>query len=243
MLGPLPILYEDNHLLVVNKPAGWPTTHDSGCGTTVDQWVKGYLKRKYSKPGQVFLGIVHRLDKPVSGVLLFARTSKAAARLSQQFRLHQVEKIYWAVVSHPLSLDRNGIFPCEGAEFELRDSLLLDDSAARVRVVPDGTPNSCSALTLAHLLARSPSDFLLELRPQTGRKHQLRVQLASRGWPIIGDQKYGSDRRFPVGIALHARKLTFRHPVRHEMISIEAELPAVWMQTFGHFSAETQRQT
>lgn len=230
---PLHILFEDNHCLAVNKPAGWATTHFSGSEPTVDQWVKAYLKQKCRKPGRVFLGIVHRLDKPVSGVLLFARTSKGAARLAQQFREHTVEKVYWAVVS-PSSQHRTE--PTDlgtiGDEFRLDDWLVHDDAATIIRTGPPSAAGAVAASTLARVLARDGQNFLLELRPRTGRKHQLRVQLASRGWPIVGDRKYGSTKKFPKGIALHALRLNFRHPVRDETIRLHAELPHEWASYF-----------
>src|SRR4051812_33429911 len=139
----LEILHEDNHCLALNKPAGWPTTHFDGKEETVDRIVKAYLKEKYDKPGNVFLGVVHRLDKPVSGVLLFARTSKAAARLSEQFREGMVEKTYWAVVEENMTNRRR-----ESPEFlrtdtgSLDDWLVKDDTKARVGVVPPNTPGA-----------------------------------------------------------------------------------------------------
>src|SRR6478735_5120029 len=129
----LDILFEDNHVVAVNKPAGWPSTHFDGSEETVDRLAKAYLKEKHQKPGNVFLGVVHRLDKPVSGVLLFARTSKAAARLSEQFREGTVEKVYWAVVERPPALD----FADSGT---LEDWLKKNDAEARVEVVPPNTP-------------------------------------------------------------------------------------------------------
>src|SRR4051812_40758479 len=133
----LDILYEDNHCLALNKPAGWPSTHFDGGEETVDRLAKAYLKEKHNKPGNVFLGVVHRLDKPVSGVLLFARTSKAAARLSEQFRVGAVEKTYWAVVSRSATTERR--FADVSASGTLDDWLWRDDTAARTVVVPAGT--------------------------------------------------------------------------------------------------------
>ncbi|MFO0797666.1 MAG: RNA pseudouridine synthase [Gemmataceae bacterium] len=224
----LDVLLEDNHVVAVNKPAGWPTTHFDGSDETIDRVVKAYLKEKYQKPGNVFLGVVHRLDKPVSGALLFARTSKAAARLSEQFREGAVEKTYWAVVEG----DR---LPDAGA-FE--DHLLKDDAAARVEVVPAGTPGAQLARLLYTVRARHNGLTLLELRPHTGRKHQLRVQLASRGAPIYGDAKYGS--RFALGpaIGLHARALTFLHPTSKAPTTVTADVPKGWRGRFAHLLAD-----
>jgi 23S rRNA pseudouridine1911/1915/1917 synthase len=237
----LDILYEDNHVIALNKPAGWPTTHFEGKEETVDRLVKTYLKEKYKKPGNVFLGVVHRLDKPVSGALLFARTSKAAARLSEQFREGGVEKVYWAVVENPASPKRQRreapwITADTGA---LEDWLKKDDAKARVEVVPKGTTGAQLARLVFVVRGRHNGLAWLELRPHTGRKHQLRVQLASRGCPIHGDAKYGSDRPFANGIALHARSLTFLHPTTKEQVIVTAEVPRIWRGRFAHLLATT----
>ena len=228
----LDILYEDNHLLALNKPAGWPTTHFDGTDETVDRLAKAYLKEKYGKPGNVFLGVVHRLDKPVSGVLVFARTSKAAARLSEQFRGGAVEKTYWAVVETPSGGRQPPEFVRDSGSLE--DSLLKDDPTARVEVVPAGTPGAQLARLVFTVRGRYNGLTWLELRPHTGRKHQLRVQLASRGCPVYGDAKYGSDRAFGPAIALHARGLSFLHPTTREPVSLTAELPKPWRGRFAH---------
>jgi 23S rRNA pseudouridine1911/1915/1917 synthase len=222
----LDILFEDNHCLALNKPAGWPSTHFDGTEETVDRLAKAYLKEKHNKPGNVFLGVVHRLDKPTSGVLLFARTSKAAARLSEQFREGAIEKVYWAVVEY-----WNPAAPENGA-FE--DWLKKNDATIRVEVVPPMTFESQFARLLYTVKARHEGLTLLELRPHTGRKHQLRVQLSSRGCPIYGDTKYGSPHLFGPAIALHARSLTFLHPVTKEPITLTAELPKPWKGRFAH---------
>jgi 23S rRNA pseudouridine1911/1915/1917 synthase len=236
----LDILFEDNHCLALNKPAGWPTTHFDGREETVDRLAKSYLKEKYDKPGKVFLGVVHRLDKPVSGVLLFARTSKSASRLSQQFRDGAIEKVYWAVVENNGSrlTARGAKRQGRGKESELagtlEDWLFRDEAAGRIVTVPEETPGAQHALL--HYEKRAQHDGLtfLELRPQTGRKHQLRVQLASRGFPVFGDGKYGSGHTFGPAIALHARSLTFLHPTRLEPITLKAEVPHYWKGRFAH---------
>jgi 23S rRNA pseudouridine1911/1915/1917 synthase len=212
------VLYEDNHLLALNKPAGLPAAHFDGQTGTADQWAKDYLRAKYQKPGNVFLGVVHRLDRPTSGVLLFARTSKAAARLSEQFREGTAEKVYLAVTT-------GCHWPDAG---ELRDWLLHDDAARRVWVVPADTPGAKPAKTAFTVLRRGAGRTLLEVRPKTGRKHQLRVQLASRGGPIIGDAKYGSPVPLGEAIALHAKSLTVTHPTRGEPLTLATELPRHW---------------
>ncbi|MDB5308060.1 MAG: rluC 2 [Gemmataceae bacterium] len=231
----LDILYEDNHCLALNKPAGWPTTHYDGTEETVDRLAKAYLKEKYGKPGNVFLGVVQRLDKPVSGVLLFARTSKAAARLSEQFREGAVEKTYWAVLETAAASGWRE--PPEFVRAEtgsLEDWLKKDDPTARVEVVPPDTPGARFARLVFMVRGRHDGLTWLELRPHTGRKHQLRVQLASRGCPIYGDVKYGSDHAFGPAIALHARSLTFLHPTKAEPITVKAEVPPQWRGRFAH---------
>lgn len=226
----LDILHEDNHCIGLNKPSGWPTTHFDGTEETVDRLVKSYLKEKYDKPGNVFLGVVHRLDKATSGALLFARTSKAASRLSEQFREGSVEKVYWAVVEgkpgapHPWALKETG---------SLDDFLLHDDEEHRVKVVGADTPGAKPARLLFTVRNRHAGLVWLELRPHTGRKHQLRVQLASRGCPIYGDAKYGSIQRLGASIGLHARSLTFLHPTTHNPTTITAEVPKVWRGRFA----------
>jgi 23S rRNA pseudouridine1911/1915/1917 synthase len=220
----LDILFEDNHVLAVCKPAGRLSTHFDGREETIDREVKAYLKEKHAKPGNVFLGVVHRLDRPVSGVLLFARTSKAAARLSEQFRQGSIEKVYWAVVEGPVQREAG----------TLEDWLRKDERSGRVEVVE---PHSAGARqALLHYQRRHQHGGLtwLEVRPQTGRTHQLRVQLAHHGHPICGDAKYGAVRIFAPGIALHARSLTFLHPVRYEPVTLTAEVPRSWRGRFAY---------
>jgi 23S rRNA pseudouridine1911/1915/1917 synthase len=227
----LDILFEDNHCLAVAKPPGCLSTHFQGSEETLDRAVKRYLKSKYRKPGNVFLGIVQRLDRPVSGVLLFARTSKAAARLAEQFRRKTVTKIYWAVVEGD----------SEPAAGTLANWLQKDRETARVRVLAAQTTDARWAVTDYERRGRSEALSWLELRPWTGRTHQLRVQLADRGWPIYGDRKYGSQFQFGRAIALHARSLTFIHPVRHEPVILTAELPRAWREQFEFIGREAWR--
>ncbi len=224
----LEILFEDNHCIAVAKPANTLTTHFQGKEETLDRAVKSYLKQKYAKPGKVYLGVVHRLDRPVSGVVMFARTSKAAARLSQQFRDGSIEKAYWAVV--------------EGSPVKpagtLEDWLLKDRERGRVEIVQPRTPGARQAL-LHYQHKESHGDLSwLEVRPQTGRSHQLRVQLAHFGHPIHGDSRYGSVHTFEDGIALHARSLTFLHPIRYEPITLTAALPRSWLHRFAYLMRE-----
>jgi 23S rRNA pseudouridine1911/1915/1917 synthase len=228
-LLPIPeILYEDNHCLAVFKPAGVLSTHFQGRDETLDRAVKRYLKEKYHKPGQVFLGIVHRLDRPVSGVLLFARTSKAAARLAEQFRQGTVEKVYWAVVEGLVGRTAG----------TLEDWLKRDARKRRVEIVEPRTPGGRQALLHYQRRGEQGGFSLLEIRPQTGRTHQLRVQLSHHGHPIHGDARYGSVHTFPSGIALHARSLTFLHPVRYEPITLTAEVPQSWKGRFAYLLRE-----
>ncbi len=228
-LPPLDILYEDNHCIAVVKPSGALSTHFEGKEETLDRQVKAYLKEKHKKPGQVFLGVVHRLDRPVSGVLLFARTSKAADRLARQFREGTVEKVYWAVVEGELASSAGS----------LEDWLLKDERAGRVEVVAAHAPGARQALL--HFQRRAVHGGLtwVEVRPQTGRTHQLRVQLAHRGHPIYGDAKYGSVRTFGRAIGLHARALTFLHPVRYEPITLRADVPRPWRGRFAYLLRES----
>jgi 23S rRNA pseudouridine1911/1915/1917 synthase len=227
-LPPLDILYEDNHCLAINKPAGALSTHYQGTEETLDRAVKTYLKEKHRKPGNVFLGIVHRLDRPVSGVLLFARTSKAAARLSEQFREGTIEKVYWAVVE--------GEVPAAAGSLE--DWLRKDQDTGHVEVVEPRTPQARQSLL--HFTRKAIYEDLtwLEVRPQTGRTHQLRVQLAHSGHPIFGDARYGSIHTFHQVIALHARALTFLHPVRYEPITLTADVPKHWRGRFAYLLKE-----
>lgn len=223
-LPALEVLYEDNHCLAVVKPAGVPSTHFQGKHETLDRAVKAYLKEKYQKPGNVFLGIVHRLDRLTSGVLLFARTSKAAARFSEQFREGTVEKTYWAIVEGEL----------EQPAGSLDDWLLKNKDTERVDVVAAQLPGAKQALLHYIRKGRYGGLTWLEIRPQTGRTHQLRVQLAHHGYPIYGDSKYGSVRTFPNAIALHARSLTFLHPIRYDPVTLTAELPRSWRGRFAY---------
>lgn len=219
---PLPILFEDNHLLAVLKPAGVPTMGVEAGRTSLVTLVKDYLKRKYGKPGNVYLGVVSRLDSLVSGVILFARTSKAAARLTEQFRCGDVKKIYWALVEgRP-----------EPAETLCVDWLVKDDRQHRMVVCAPEQPGSQKASLRYRTLRVVPHGTLLEVLLETGRKHQIRVQLAQRGHPVLGDRKYGATAAFPHGLALHARQLELEHPVRKTPLLLEAPLPAAWRK-FG----------
>jgi 23S rRNA pseudouridine1911/1915/1917 synthase len=214
VVAPLVVVYEDNHCLAVVKPAGLLTAGDkTGDVSLVDQ-VRDYLRTKYKKPGNVFVGVVHRLDRPVAGVVLFARTSKAAARLSEHFRSGRVEKIYQALVEGRV-VAREGL---------LVDRLVKDHKTNVVRRAADANkdPRARKSRLSFRRLKSTPTTTLLEIQPMTGRSHQIRVQLAAAGHPIVGDRKYGSKRPFQEGIALRAVRLTFEHPTTKVPITVEA---------------------
>ncbi len=215
----LHVLYEDNHLLALDKPAGLATMGLSPGAPTLLAVAKEYIKGKYGKPGNVYLGVVSRLDAAVSGIVLLARTSKAAARLTERFRQRVVEKTYWALVEGRPD-------PPEG---DCHGWLAKDERQRRMHVCRPGAPGAQEARLSYRVLARVGEDSLLEIDLATGRKHQIRVQLAALGHPILGDAKYGSRRPFAHGIALHARRLAVPHPVRAgAMVKIEAPLPTYW---------------
>ncbi|MSQ85040.1 MAG: RNA pseudouridine synthase [Myxococcales bacterium] len=210
----LKILHCDNHLLVVDKPAGLPVQADDSGDPDLLSLAKEWIGRQFSKPGAVYCGLVHRLDRPARGVLVLARTSKAAARLSAQFAGHTCEKRYRAVVWGHVQPDTA----------ELIDQLL--PSAGSTAVVAVGGQ---LAVLRYVVVERSHHQTLLDITLQTGRKHQIRVQLAARGWPIVGDLRYGAPRALPDrSIALWAATLTVDHPTRPERLTFAAEPPAGW---------------
>jgi len=212
------ILYEDNHVIALVKPPGLATMGLPDGKETLLTQTKAYLKKKYAKPGEVYLGVVSRLDVPVSGVVLFARTSKAAARLNEQFREHTVKKVYAALVE-------GAIIPTEA---ECADRLGEDKRHRKVFQTQSGEGKE-SKLRYQKLRQINRCS-LIEIQLETGRKHQIRVQLASRGFPIRGDIKYGAKMSFPGGIALHAWKLTFSHPTTKERIELTAPLPQAFSE-------------
>ena len=214
----LHVLYEDNHLLVVNKPTGIATMGTAASTTSMVMLAKQYLKQQYKKPGNVYLGVVSRLDSLVSGVLVFARTSKAAARLSEQFRERETKKLYWAVVA--------GV--PEPKKGELVHWISKDESQQRMVIRSKKTADAQEARLKYQTLREFTDGTLVEVELLTGRKHQIRVQLAAAGHPILGDRKYGSDATFPAGIALHARILTIEHPTLKEPMTFNAGLPKAW---------------
>jgi 23S rRNA pseudouridine1911/1915/1917 synthase len=217
-LPPLDVLYEDNHLLVVNKPAGIPTMGTPKGIPTLLSAAKEYIKETYHKPGNVYLGVVSRLDAPVTGVVLLARTSKAARRLTEQFRTHAVEKVYWALVEGIVK-------PAVG---ECVDFVAPDKRHRRMQIVERELGAAKEARLSYRRLQVIGRNSLLEVVLETGRKHQIRVQMSHRGWAILGDRKYASRHRWSPGIALHARRLVIAHPTKGEALQIEAPLPAGW---------------
>jgi 23S rRNA pseudouridine1911/1915/1917 synthase len=219
----LEVLFEDNHCLAVNKPAGLLSQGDASGDPSLVDLATFYLKTQYAKPGNVYLGLLHRLDRPTSGVVLLAKTSKAAGRLSDQFRSGKVSKVYWAIVEGK----------AREQEGEWVDLLQKDSGQNRSGVVLEESSSSKEARVAFRVLEHWRSFTKLELRPATGRSHQLRVQLARRHLPIVGDGKYGATTQLKAmdgrsRIALHARQLTFMHPTRREAISVDAPVPADW---------------
>jgi 23S rRNA pseudouridine1911/1915/1917 synthase len=216
---PVRILYEDNHLIAVVKDAGVLTQRDRTGDESLMDVVKQWIALTCQKPGRVFLGLVHRLDRPVSGVVVFAKTSKGASRLSDQFRKRTVTKIYWAFVSGRIS-------PMEG---RLKHFLRKFRSTRKVRLYSNQVLHSRYAESEYRTLLVYPDFSLLEVIPATGRKHQIRSQLASIHHPILGDYKYGSSVDWiPKSIALHARSIRFEHPITKCLLTIEAPVPQSW---------------
>ena len=210
------VIYEDNHIIVVNKTASEIVQADKTGDTPLSETVKQYLKEKYQKPGNVFIGVTHRLDRPVSGLVIFAKTSKALPRLNEMFKNSEVKKTYWAIVKNA---------PKEN-EGELIHYLVRNEKQNKSYAYDKEVPNSKKAILHYRLIAHSQNYFLLEVDLKTGRHHQIRCQLAKMGCPIKGDLKYGSPRSNPDGsISLHARRVSFIHPVSKEQIDLEAPVP------------------
>ena len=210
------VVYEDNHIIVVNKTASEIVQADKTGDTPLSETVKQYLKEKYQKPGNVFLGVTHRLDRPVSGLVIFAKTSKALTRLNEMFRTSEVKKTYWAVVKNA---------PKE-PEGELVHFLVRNEKQNKSYAYDKEVPNSKKAILHYLLIGHSYNYFFLEVDLKSGRHHLIRCQLAKMGCPIKGDLKYGSPRSNSDGsICLHARRVRFIHPVSKELIELEAPLP------------------
>lgn len=211
------ILYEDNHLLVVNKHCGDLVQPDPSGESALEDQIKRFIKERDAKPGDVFLGVIHRIDRPVSGVVLFAKTSKALARLNEMIRGGEIHKIYWAVTeSAPI--------PEQG---ELCHYILRDTKSNRSRALDAPRGDAKQARLRYTMLSHSTRYTLVEVELLTGRHHQIRAQLSKIGCPIKGDLKYGAKRSNPDGgISLHSRRVEFIHPVRKEPIVITAPVPA-----------------
>jgi 23S rRNA pseudouridine1911/1915/1917 synthase len=219
-------LYEDNHIIIVSKQAGEIVQGDKTGDVPLSDIVGAYLKEKYSKPGNVFVGVPHRLDRPVSGVVVLAKTSKALARLNEMFRVGSVDKRYLAIVKNR---------PKEPMG-QLVNWLVRNEKQNRSYAYDREVPGSKKAILNYRLVASSVNYNLLEVELMTGRHHQIRCQLAAMGCPIKGDLKYGAERSNPDGsISLHAYRVTFEHPVSHQMIEVKAPLPddSLWQSFKG----------
>lgn len=218
------VLYEDNHIIAVNKTCNEIVQGDKTGDTPLADTVKVYIKEKYHKPGEVFLGVTHRLDRPTSGVVLFARTSKALSRLNEMFKSHeQIRKTYWAIVQGAP----------KQAEARLENWLVRNEAQNKSYIAKPGAKEAKLALLSYKTLVKGDHYTLLEVNLETGRHHQIRCQLAAIGCPIKGDLKYGAKRSNPDGgISLHARKIEFIHPVSKQDICITAPVPddSLWQQ-------------
>jgi len=217
----LQVLYEDNHLIAVNKRVGDIVQGDKTGDKPLSEVVKEYIKDKYNKPGEVFLGVVHRLDRPTTGIVVFARTSKALTRLNELFKNRETQKTYWAIVKNKPSKESNTLV------HYLKRNEKTNMSKAHIKEVPESKLASLDYKVIKAL----NNYYALEVELHTGRHHQIRAQLAAIGSPIKGDLKYGFDRSNPDGgIHLHARQLSFTHPVSKENLTILAPVPdeSVW---------------
>ena len=215
------VLYEDNHIIIVNKRSSDLVQGDGTGDEPLDDIVRAYIKEKYNKPGDVFLGVVHRLDRPVSGCVVYARTSKALTRLSELFRTREVKKTYWAIVTDRPP-EEDGV---------LSNWLKKNEKQNKSYVYPTEVKGSKLAELSYKILGRSERYYLVEVDLQTGRHHQIRAQLAAAGCPVKGDLKYGAKRSNEGGgISLHSRRVSFVHPVKKEEITVEAPLPGdrIW---------------
>ncbi len=224
------VLYEDNHIIAVNKTCNEIVQGDKTGDTPLSEIVKAYIKDKYNKPGEVFLGVTHRLDRPTSGVVLFARTSKALTRLNEMFKSHeQIRKTYWAIVQGCPKVP----------EARLENYLTRNETLNKSFIAKPGAKEAKLAILTYKTLVKGEHYTLLEINLETGRHHQIRCQLAAIGCPVKGDLKYGAKRSNPDGgISLHARQIAFIHPVKKEPICITAPVPndSLWQQ----FAASVQ---
>ena len=210
------VLYEDNHIIIVNKSSGEIVQGDKTGDTPLVETVRAYIKEKYNKPGNVFCGLTHRLDRPVSGVVIFAKTSKALERINNMLKNHEIKKTYWAIVKNP---PKNN-------EGTLVNYLVRNEKQNKSYAYNTEKTNSKRAELNYKVIGKSDNYTLLEVNLITGRHHQIRCQLAAMGCPIKGDLKYGFDRSNRDGsISLHARSVEFTHPVSKELIHVEAPTP------------------
>jgi 23S rRNA pseudouridine1911/1915/1917 synthase len=225
------VLYEDNHLIIVNKVPSEIVQGDKTGDKPLSESIKEYLKEKYHKPGNVFCGVTHRLDRPTSGVVVFAKTSKALSRLNEMFRNGEVDKTYWAVVKNRPPKD----------EDTLIHYLIKNEKTNKSTAYDTEKPNTKKAILHYKLIAASQKYFLLEVDLETGRHHQIRCQLAKIGCPIKGDLKYGAERSNPDGsISLHARTISFVHPVSKQQIHVVAPVPNDTLWKALELSVETK---
>ena len=221
------VIYEDNHIIIVNKRSGEIVQGDKTGDTPLSDIVKDYIKEKYAKPGAVFLGVVHRLDRPVSGLIVFARTSKALTRLNKMFAEGEVHKTYWAIVKRSeKTIVNSEKLPDDGEWQVLENWLVRNEKQNKSYAYTTEKPNAKKAILKYRVIGQSDNYTLLEVNLMTGRHHQIRCQLAAAGYPIKGDLKYGAPRSNPDGsISLMARRIEFIHPVSKEQIIVEAPLP------------------
>lgn len=216
MLLRMNVVYEDNHIIIVNKKSGEIVQGDKTGDEPLSETVKAYIKEKYQKPGNVFIGVVHRLDRPVGGLVVFARTSKALSRLNEMFRVGDVHKTYWAIVRNRPPKD----------EDTLTNWLVRNTTQNKSYAYQREVPNSKKAILKYRLIGHTDNYYLLEINLMTGRHHQIRCQLAAMGCPIRGDLKYGAKRSNPDGsISLLSHHVEFVHPVSKQVISVDAPLP------------------
>jgi 23S rRNA pseudouridine1911/1915/1917 synthase len=210
------IIFEDNHLIAINKKAGQIVQGDKTGDIPLSELLKDFLKNKYQKPGNVFCGVIHRLDRPVSGIIVFAKTSKALSRMNELFRERETTKIYWAVVRG-----------CPEENEKILIHYLKKNEKQNKSFVTNSSANDALRCELSYKVLKKGENYsLLEIAPLTGRHHQIRVQLAANGTPIVGDVKYGDKRaNEDQSICLHARRLSFIHPVTKEKLTIEATTP------------------
>lgn len=235
------VIYEDNHIIIVNKQSGEIVQGDKTGDRPLSDIVKDYIKEKYAKPGAVFLGVAHRLDRPVSGLVVFARTSKALARLNKMFAEGEVHKTYWAIVKRS---ERSEVRGERDDEWQtLEHWLVRNEKQNKSYAYDQEKPNAKKAILKYRTLAHSDNYTLLEVRLLTGRHHQIRCQLAAMGCPIKGDLKYGAPRSNPDGsISLMARRVEFIHPVSKAPIIVEAPVPndTLWQALAPQISQKGQ---